>query len=298
MDTSADSRRAGWRFVRRTLIGSAVLLCAWMALLEALPPGQPVAQNQWAANRITAERFLLADGFDTVLVGSSVTNHLPSAQLGAGLTNLGMAGVTALSGLELVLAHVRAQGRTQGRVAIETNFLYWHDDHALVTGALAPLRRWLLRALPAARTENQPLNVLLRLTKRGGDAPAGAPADAAQASAMITVREAEVARQAVELAGPLPEPDWSDALARLQAMVAELRSRGLRVAFYEMPIDPRLMDAPRQVAERAELKRRFPDVAWLEVPRAEGADTTDGIHLAPAAAARTAAQLRAALAAW
>jgi hypothetical protein len=298
MDTSPASRRAGWRFVRRTLVGAALLLCAWMALLAMLPPGQPVAQNQWAANRITAERFLLAGDFDTVLVGSSATTRLPAAELGQQVTNLGMTGVTALSGLELVLTHVRAQGRAQGRVAIETDFLYWHDDRVLVGEALAPVRRWLLRALPAARTENQPLNVLLRLTKRDADAPAGASADPAQAAAARAVREAEVARQAVELARPLPQPDWSGALARLQAMVAELRAHGLRVAFYEMPIDPRLLDAPRQVAERAELKRRFPDVAWLELPRVADEDTTDGIHLAPVPAARIAVKLREALAAW
>ena len=298
MDTSPDSRRAGWRFLRRTLVGAALLLCAWMALLAVIPPGQPVAQNQWAANRITAERFLLAADFDTVLVGSSVTARLPAAELGPQVTNLGMIGVTALSGVELVLARARAQGRARGRVAIETDFLYWHDDRALVADALAPMGRWLRGALPAARTENQPLNVLLRLTKRGADAPAGASADPAPAAATRALREAEIARQAVELAKPLPEPDWSDALARLQAMVAELRALGLHVAFYEMPIDPRLMDAPRQLAERAELKRRFPDATWLELPRVADEDTTDGIHLAPAPAARTAVKLREALAAW
>lgn len=300
MDTSPDSRRAGWRFIRRALGGAALLIGAWMALLTTLPlpGGKPVALSVGAVNHITAERFLLSPTCDVVLVGSSITMNLPAAHLGPGITNLGMAGLNACNGLELVLAHAP----DHGKVAIEINFIYNHDDHSFINDTLDPMRLWLQRVLPISRTENQPINVLLRLLKRGeGDATSGPVYDPPQDAVTIQRRDDAVKRMSVEMAKPPPEPDWSMGLMRLQTLAEGLRARGMLVAFYELPIDPRLMNAPRQVAARAELHRRFAGWTWLELPQEalnEGRDTNDSIHLRPAAAARTADYLRSLIAKW
>lgn len=277
------SLRPSRRLVRLASLAGLVGLgwCAGVALLcTTTPAGAPAAASQLGANRIIAERWLLGPGAATVLVGTSMSARLPSADLGPDAANLGMAGIHALD----ALAIAAAQRRAPRRVVIETNFLYWPPNPVFVDGVVHPLRQAVLRAVPALRTENQPLNLLVRgLRSRSGEAaPTGVDA---------AVREAEVARQLVELAKPPPAVAWAAALARLDAAINDLRSAGTEVCFLEMPMDPRLLAAPRQSLTRAELLQRYPPErwAWLRLADAATWPTTDGVHLEPAAAARAAA---------
>ena len=104
----------------------------------------------------------------------------------------------------------------------------------------------------------------------------------------------------IELAQPPPAVAWAAALARLDAAVKALRSAGTEVCFLEMPMDPRLLAAPRQVETRAELIRRYPPERWPWLRLADTATwpTTDGVHLEPAAAGRAAAVISAWLAGY
>lgn len=253
--------------------------CAGVALLAGTPAGAPAAASQFGANRITAERWLLGPGAGTVIVGTSMSARLPSAGLGPDAANLGMAGIHALDALVIATA----QDRAPQRVVIETNFLYWPPNPVFVDGVVHPLRQALMRTVPALRTENQPLNLLVRgLRSRSGEG--------ASAGVDERVREAEVVRQLSELAQPPPAAAWAAALARLDAAVAALRASGTEVCFLEMPMDPRLLAAPRQTMTRAELLRRYPPQRWAWLRLADAADwpTTDGVHLEPAAAGRAA----------
>jgi hypothetical protein len=76
---------------------------------------------------------------------------------------------------------------------------------------------------------------------------------------------------------------------RLLADVFYLRSRGVRVSFFEMPVNPRLISLPKAQRIREAIHAAFPAgrFPYIELPSDWASYvTTDGIHLTPMEASR------------
>jgi len=257
-------------------------------LVEVLRPHVIIASSQWALNRIQAERFIYSvERPAAVIVGSSLAFHLPESTLGNRIFNLSLAAVGPLTGLEVV----ERSGNLPQAVIIETNFLFSAADHDFVEGLYAPPLYQVRSIVRGLRFEYQPVNVILSAVRRAGG-HSGAQREAVRADPKVVANMVEVHER--ELSRSAQEAGLSPALENLQRLVSRLEKRGTQIIFLEMPVHPRLHAASLERAVHDQVLALYPRdrYRWLMMQECGEPETTDGLHLTYAEAARYAAALR------
>lgn len=238
-------------------------------IIELWRPKFAAPQDQWQANVITAERFLIENKAAAVIVGSSVAARLNQAELGPRIYNLGFSGGSAQTGLALVCS-LREKPQL---IAIEVNFIDRPIDNNFLADLENPVRLSLKRHIRALRTDAHPLSLLLgALRGQAGASPSVAmPPD---------VLQKLIATQLERAVTPVNPTTLSRTIFALKTALKELESS--KIVFFEMPEDDRLMKSPELISRREALIAAFPKSSykWL-VPDAKiRYETTDGVHLA------------------
>lgn len=250
---------------------AALVIVGYAALVQWLPFEIEKGQNQGDTNLLRAQEYLAHPDKDTVLVGSSLTFRLPPSLLGPRIANVAMAGGAPATGLAL-LEQSNAQPK---QVLIEINLLLHEADLSQVQSLLRFPERQLRARLRALQTGYDPVNMterLLQALMHKGEED--------------LVPRPDAIRRLIESQGQAmsrpPEAGGLDRfLAQTGAIVSVLEARGIRVGFFEMPIDPGLRDLPAERDLRQAVMRRFPSgrYCWLALSVPGGAHTVDGIHL-------------------
>lgn len=250
---------------------AALSFAAYAAFVQFAPFTVPGVQNQIDTNMMRAQNFL-AGHAPTILVGSSLTYRLPPALLGTEVANIGMVGGSSLTGLAIV----DGSGLRPKLVLVETNLLERPLDRTAVQAQLRFPERFLRRHLRVFRTGYDPANLLwrglARLTHQDPDAEAVLTPQAAH---QFYIDQQKFKSHPPEAVG------FEHNLKRTADLVASLQARGIRVGFFEMPIDPGLTNTPADTMIRRETLRTFPPgrYCWLHLAIAGGAHTLDGVHL-------------------
>jgi hypothetical protein len=264
-------------------VTAVLAIGVYAALVQFLPFAIEKGQNQGDTNMLRAETYLAHSYSETVLVGSSLTFRLPLPVLGPHIANLAMAGGAPATGLALI---ARAETRPK-LVLVEVNLLTRGADRTAVTSLLRFPERQLRAGLRAFRTGYDPVN----LTERGlqalfhkSDEDPVPPPDA--------IRQLTADEQRTK-SHPPDATSLHQSLAETASLVATLEARGIRVGFFEMPIDPSLTDLPGEKDLRQAVMKKFPKsrFCWLNLSVPGGAHTLDGIHLTTNDAALIAGQL-------
>lgn len=251
-------------------VTAALSFAAYAAFVQFAPFKVPVVQNQVDTNMMRMQGFLAAPP-RTVLVGSSLTFRLPTEVLEPEVANIGLTGGSALTGL----AMVERSGEKPGLVLIESNLLERPLDQEAVQAQLRFPERFLRKHLRVFRTGYDPANLLWRglatLTHQ------------TQTEAVLTPQAARAFYQEQQRFKSRP-PDaalFRRNLERTAQMVASLQAKGIRVGFFEMPIDPGLTNSPADTMMRREVARAFPPsrYCWLHLAVPGGTRTMDGVHL-------------------
>jgi len=250
---------------------AALVFTAYAALVQFMPLRIERGQDQGDTNRMRAENYLASPGEATVLVGSSLTYRLPPAILGPDIANLAMAGGAPATGLALI----DQSGERPKLVLVEINLLDRAADLAAVHSLVAFPERQLRGALRALRAGYDPVNVAergLQALLHKADEDLVPPPDA--------IRQLIAGQQQV-MAHPPDAGVLRGRLAETMAMVSTLQARGIRVGFFEMPIDPSLRDLPAAKMVRQAVRQRFlpGHFCWLNLSIAGALHTLDGIHL-------------------
>ena len=251
-------------------VTAALTFAAYAAFVQFAPFSVPVVQNQIDTNMMRAQNFLAGDP-ETVLVGSSLTFRLPTALLEPQVSNIGMVGGSSLTGLAIV----DGSGQRPRLVLVETNLLERPLDSTAVQAQLRFPERFLRRHLRVFRTGYDPANLLWRgltyLTHQMDVEP------------VLTPEAARAFYQEQQLfkAQPPEAMGFQRNLKQTAALVASLQAKGIRVGFFEMPIDPGLMNSPADRMIRRETMAAFPPgrYCWLHLGVPGGAHTVDGVHL-------------------
>jgi hypothetical protein len=276
------SARAGAAAQRRFLVhtfGSALLLFAcYAALATRLLPAGGEAQDQWQDNLMRAQWYAHHSAtYSVVVTGSSMAARAANEELPEGFYNLAMSGGGALTGMEIV-----ARSRSVPRMVLveADDTLSRPADARLIDPLFQPVSFRLRSWVPVLGDAYQPVSVALRLVRQympgGGVHPLAAPP--ALFDEMVAVQKAAQEK--------LPDPENVDEWLRsLAAATQRLESRGVVVAFFETPVAPLLGDSPSRRYVRTALVERFPPQHHLWLPRAtaDESETTDGMHLSPAA---------------
>jgi hypothetical protein len=262
---------------------AALVVAGYAALVQWLPFEIEKGQNQGDTNLLRAQKYLAHPDQDTVLVGSSLTFRLPPPLLGPHIANVAMAGGAPATGLALLeRSHARPK-----QVLIEINLLLREADLSQAQSLLRFPERQLRAHLRALQTGYDPVNLTERLLQallhKGEE---------------DLLPQPEAIRRLIEgqketMSHPPEAGSLDRYLAQTGAIVSVLEARGIRIGFFEMPIDPGLSDLPAERDLRQAVRLRFPPsrYCWLTLSVPGGAHTVDGIHLTSQDAGQVAPQV-------
>lgn len=270
-----------------TLACAAAIAVGYAALVHVWHPALTKAPTTELINRLFVENYVYGLAGPDVLVGSSLTQRLPSAALGPNFNNLALSGGSALTGLAIV---VKSPGAPR-RVLVEINKIDLGLDDRLLRDTFDEPAFTARRFIIALRKGYQPLSLLyglLRGRAGGQDTNAEPALNAAQ-------RHDVMAASARSLQTKLDEKTMQENVRRLVAMAAEARQRGITLALYEMPIEPALQNLPRPRQIRDAVRAALPpgSACWIAIRLPGGAHTYDGQHLSSSDATAAAEYLRA-----
>jgi len=205
------------------------------------------------------------------------------------LANLALGGDSALTGLEIVARHPPFPKI----LLVEINVLQKPANHPLVASALAPVPAKIRELLPAARVQYQPINILYWALHRVVHGRRGV---------VDTVIPEETHRTLLALqdANYRQTPDAADLsanLEQLRILVRSLETKGVTVVFFELPVDPSLVNLPLATVIRHHVQTIFPvsQYCWIDWPIDGGFRNTDGVHLIETSAYNVAATFEARL---
>ncbi|HEY2010072.1 MAG TPA: hypothetical protein VGH23_13855 [Rhizomicrobium sp.] len=250
-------------------LSAALTFLAYATFVQFAPFRVPTAQNQNDTNLIRVQDYLQAPDRKVVLVGSSLTFRLPQLVLGPGIANLALAGEGAQTGLQII----RDSGARPGLVLIETNLLLHPGNAVLAHSQLRFPERALRQKFRVFRTGYDPVNLLWR-----GFAVLMHKADSEPVVASdITRQLTELQRR--EKSHPPTREMLYNSLGDTAVLVATLQARGIKVGFFEMPIDAGLTHSPFDEALRHAVLTTFPRDRFAWVPLPAAGHTVDGIHL-------------------
>lgn len=275
---SNSKQRLGWIFVPALL-----LLSAYAVLIRTgcIPPTDGFQVRD--KNRIKSERYALDPELrpTTILLGSSLTANLPTQEISSGVFNLGLAGESVWTGLELLRG--RPEFRPRIVVLEVSELLLRPTDREFVDGVLAPRTAFLRRVFPMFRTEYQPAGVLLKQIGRWQKRrKAAAGAVASSGVLPVTDRLIEQARQTGEIGLKADERSrLQEACARLRAQIDELQRKGTRCVLLDVPGEPALAATLRNRQLTALFEQEFPasGFAWIRPATGFQCKTWDAIHL-------------------
>ncbi len=276
--------------IKKALFTTLVLLVAHGLFVRLAQPDWSKGQNQMQTNLIKAQNFLYeADKPQAVIVGSSLSARIDESLLSDGFTNLAMSGMSLYDGLKVVLQ----KSALPASICIETNLITRGPsqdfENSLFSPVMYPLRDWI----PGFREKNQPvglttgfiLNKLKTAKAEGKMAPSVSDADKEKQDPVF----AKVLQMAREDKETLPDTQLlAERVTALTGLVRQLEEKGVRIYFFEMPINKGLCDAAFPNHIREQMETHFPpsQYTYLPKPDCNSYNTTDGAHLDPLSAAK------------
>jgi hypothetical protein len=261
--------------IKKTFLTTATLLICYSVLIKLLPTSFAVVpQHQWQENIIKAQRlqYNTSDTFDNVIVGSSLANRLADT-LFRKTYKLAFSGGSIFDGLS-ILSHSKAMPK---QVFIEMNMVFRQEDEKFTQNLNSPTLFYLKKELLFLQEEKQPVTLLASKVKQLLS-PKKQRANEIVPEPLFKIL---LANQA-EVFSKSPEPALvKQSFQLLQAYVKEIESKGGKVIFFEMPVNPRIYNLPKAKITRNNFYTFFPkqQYEYMPLPSSEEYSTTDGIHL-------------------
>jgi len=273
--------------IRRSLFITGTLLVLYTAFIYwAGPAISRTAQTTAQRNVIKAEDYLYDTRarYDTVIVGSSMSERLIVNGTSNRLYNLSLAGQSSLEGLRLVAA----RKQYPSVLLVEINTLARQDPTepdllALTDSARLDLKRYL----PFLQLKYQPVGVVKALLRdwQYGRNQVIVPKTALNADTSLLTKI--VAQMAPLMQQPIPADTLHHLLARAQFYLEPMRRAGTTIIFFAMPSDYRLQRLPTPTSVRQAVMTTFSGPGYYFIPLPKSPyGTTDGIHLLHAEAIR------------
>lgn len=248
-----------------------------------------MSQHQWQKNIIVAEKFMFdTNSIDNVIVGSSLANRLVMDSLPS-FYNLSMSGQSVFDGFSIL----RKTPTLPNCVFVEINFLSRNENVVFKEIISSPIQHTLKKSFDVFRTDKHPLayfekklfrplvqfflkKIVYKLRDRmvpGSDKINKEDLGNSLFEKMLILRKKEHSEQIDTL-------KMNQQFQLLSDNVNYLKSKGVKVVFFEMPIHPYLIKLDQATYLRNKIKKVYPHHEFIELPNnIEDYKTTDGHHL-------------------
>jgi hypothetical protein len=269
--------------IRKVLIISFSLL-VFYSLFLWIYPGISTSQNQNQDNIIKAQQYMnaLPHHYCNVIVGSSLSTRLIEDSI-PGIYNLSFGGLSIYDGLKIIQKTIEKPEI----VFIEMNILQRDESATFVNELFNPVNYYSVKYIPLLREDKKPISFLVtRITDfiqtlRRPD---------------VKIKQHEVKQKSKEINLEVFEgmlnskisefshnPDTmmiAQRMNKLRRYVGSLENKGIKIVFFEMPVNYQLEKLNIPVAFRNAFYVNFPKSKYLyvDLPNTRFT-TTDGMHL-------------------
>jgi hypothetical protein len=261
--------------IKNILITLLILFMLQSIVVFYWKPVVSTGQNQWQDNVIKAQRFIYEGNrrFEKVIVGSSLSCRMAAYRFPENYYNLAFAGQGVFEGLN-ILSRIKAKPKI---VLVEMNEVLRPENKEFTGSLFAPVLYTVKRVLPAFREQNQPIGILGGVL-RGASKQENSPNTKINNDFFLKMLQREI-KDYSQL------PDRAVVAMRfeeLRGYVTTLENQGVKVIFFEMPVNEQLCNLPLAEDIRKSFHSYFPATrySYISIPDCSQYSTTDGLHLA------------------
>ena len=266
--------------IKKTLIYFLVFFALYNAAVYLWEPDITTGQSQNQGNIVSAENYIYnGKGKDIVIVGSSLAFRMKQDYLPKNYYNLAFGGNSIYDGLEII----KRSGNVPKIVLVETNIFMRPGNAGFISSLFTPGLSEAKNTLPGMRTSNQPVNLLMNelqhLMAKNKQAAAAPQTD--------TVLYNKVLQNHLNEYERVPDIDTADMrVEALKNYLDYLKGLGVKVMFFEMPVDCELANTPLTRYLGKKLEYEFPPALYPRIPAPDCRKYTynDGEHLSATSA--------------
>jgi hypothetical protein len=280
--------KLSFRSILRPVLVCLFILSFYQVLVigRVIPPTDGISMVQ--ENRIKAQRYAYTPKSDLklVMVGSSLTANIKAKEVGNGVINIAMGGGASQTGLELL----EKSQKNPSRLLVEINETISRKlDNEIIDSIYNPLLYWTRFYLPMFREEYQPVSILIdNLKNRSKPKEQLSKVEMDKKEIRFTnpeLTEQSIKRLLSERNQPLSEEEKSQYTQKAELIKSQIKAieknGNTRVFLFDIPLEPKVFESPRDRDVRALMQQLFPPntYQWLSFPPAREWRTNDGIHL-------------------
>ncbi|MBD2043956.1 hypothetical protein [Microcoleus sp. FACHB-672] len=281
---STDSTSEIRSIYRAISIGLLLLLGYHVLVKQRVVPATS-GINQAQSNVIKAQKYVYENPSPKlILVGSSLTATIKPKDIGSHVINLGMAGGSSQTGLEIV----KKEKLKSAILLVEINETIERKlDQQLLDSIYEPVSHFSQLHFPMLRQEYKPVDVLVqavknRLKSAKKEEKNEPPAQAENFNPKL--REKVLAQQISAKMQPLSQSErqtLKSAAKSIKTQIAELQKQGLRIILYDLPGEKQVKNTIEEKQIQQIMREEFPadTYEWLPAPAFKNWVTSDGSHL-------------------
>jgi len=270
--------------IKKTLLFSLILLIGWSYYLKMKPIS--VSQNQWQDNIVSAERYLFdIDTLDNLIVGTSLALRIRMDSL-PNFYNLSFGGQSIFDGL-LIL---RNKKRVPKNVFIEINLITGGENHNFKKVMSSSILNTLKRNITVFRTDKQPLAYIGRgfvfpivnsfFYKRVHSLKDTLKNKNIENNSKNSIFDKMLDLHKETYSKHIDSIYMDQQFKKLKSHVDFLESKEVRVVFFEMPVNPELIELSRAKYLRNRVINDYPKNHFIKLPIDTNIyKTSDGMHL-------------------
>jgi hypothetical protein len=282
--------------IKKTLLFAFILLVGYNFLSKVFLGDHSISQYQLQSNLINAQEYIY-DGkkHQTVMIGSSMGTEI---KLSPNRYNLCLSGGSAFTGIRII----KLKKELPDTILIETNVLSRMADDRMLNSLDVPVLKYLRTQFPCLLEKNQPVTYLSARLQPLMNHVVTMPRNYFYSRMNKSVdnqklqkTEKEVSRH--DLFNKMLEihrkkyNELEDSLlikSNLTAFIEDvndLRSRGVKIIFLELPMDSSLTNSKLMSYQRGILKTSFTNMkdGWVPID-SYNYETLDGLHLTDSSA--------------
>jgi hypothetical protein len=259
--------------IKKALILGLILSLIYSLFIAKFRLNWNSAQYDLQENIIKSQNYTFDDkNYGSVIVGSSLSARLDLTNI-PNIYNLSMAGGSLFDGLNIIQ---QKTGLPQ-KVYIEMNVAERPANEMLLESIKNPISSAIKKNIPIIREENQPVGVLISYIfyKLEGKNAVHKKDDA--------VLQKLVEEEIVQNQKNMDSTAINENFKNLKIAIQELEKKGVKVIFFEIPVNERVCGLMRPSQIRNAFFANFPanKYKYILQPNCTGYQTTDGKHLAP-----------------
>lgn len=271
--------------IKKSILLFLILFALYEIGIRAFDVKWDTSQNDKSANLINAQDFIYNTGADelfndTVIVGSSVSRKLITEELGANYHNLAFNAWGSFDGLDL-LARRNARPAC---ILVEMNFVGEQDVKEGIRNSLEPVSYYSNSFFKSLQLKNQPVGMLVGSLKMAMKDKMEAAKNKKRENLDLYNYTRDMAK--AQFMKGISDSALQNRFMGLKKLVDHFTANGVKIIFFEIPLDSTLENTTLLENNRKYFHRFFPDekYAYITLPGQNDFVYSDAVHLMPASA--------------